>query len=180
MIGLTITFKLSVQSQNVKDLEDLNITYYAALDVSLRSVSICLIDDEGSIQFEAKVSSDVESIVYCLKAFSADIVSIGFEAGALTQYLTYGLQAAGYDVICLEARQVSAALSVMRNKTDKNDARSIAQILQTGWYNRVHVKSFESHLARTLLTSRQAFLKKCVDLGKERDPHRDELNNITH
>ena len=69
---------------------------------------------------------------------------MGFEAGALTQYLTYGLQEAGYDVICMEARQVSAALSAMRNKTDKNDARGIAQILRTGWYNRVHVKSFDS------------------------------------
>ena len=132
------------------------MTYYTALDVSLRTVSICVIDEEGTIQHEAKVASDVESIVHCLTAFSTEINSVGFEAGALTQYLTYGLQAAGYEVICLEARQVSAALSAMRNKTDKNDARGIAQILRTGWYNRVHVKSFDSHLIRALLTSRKA------------------------
>ena len=85
----------------------------------------------------------------------------------LTQYLTYGLQSAGYEVICLEARQVSAALAAMRNKTDKNDARGIAQILRTGWYSRVHVKSLESHLIRALLSSRKAVLKKCVDLENE-------------
>lgn len=141
--------------------------YYTALDVSLRSVSICVVDDEGAIQFEGKTTSDVADIVHCLKRFSLDITSVGFEAGALTQYLTYGLQAAGYEVICLETRQVSAALSAMRNKTDKNDARGIAQILRTGWYSRVHVKSMESHLIRALLSSRKTVLRKCVDLENE-------------
>ena len=143
------------------------MAYHTALDVSLRSVSICIVDNDGIIQFEGKADSDVEAIVTCLKGFSLSIKTVGFEAGALTQYLTYGLQAAGYEVICLEARQVSSALSAMRNKTDKNDARGIAQILRTGWYSRVHVKSFESHLIRALLTSRKAVLKKCVDLENE-------------
>lgn len=103
----------------------------------------------------------------CLKRFDPSIESVGFEAGALRQYLTYGLQEAGYEVICLEARQVNAALAAMRNKTDKNDARGIAQILCTGWYSRVHVKSIESHLVRALLSSRKTVLKKCVDLENE-------------
>ena len=143
------------------------MAYHTALDVSLRSVSICIVDDEGSIQFEGKVVAEVAEIVACLKRFDPAVSSVGFEAGALTQYLTYGLQAAGYDVICLEARQVNAALAAMRNKTDKNDARGIAQILRTGWYSRVHVKSMESHLIRALLSSRKTVLKKCVDLENE-------------
>ena len=143
------------------------MNYHTALDVSLRSVCICVVDDEGTIQFETKVPSEVEEIDKCLRRFNPEINSVGFEAGALTQYLTYGLQAAGYEVICLEARQVSAALSAMRNKTDKNDARGIAQILRTGWYSRVHVKSMESHLIRALLSSRKTILKKCVDLENE-------------
>ena len=143
------------------------MVYHTALDVSLRSVSICIVDDGGAIQFEGKTSSDVEEIVTCLKGFNPEVRSVGFEAGALTQYLTYGLQAAGYEVICLEARQVSAALSAMRNKADKNDARGIAQILRTGWYSRVHVKSMESHLIRALLSCRKTVLKKCIDLENE-------------
>lgn len=141
--------------------------YHAALDVSLRSVSICIVDEKGTIRFEGKVESDIEKIIQCLKGFSKDIDSVGFEAGTLTQYLAYGLQAAGYEVICLEARQVNAALSAMRNKTDKHDARGIAQILRTGWYSRVHIKSFDSHLIRALLSSRKTVLKKCVDLENE-------------
>jgi hypothetical protein len=55
----------------------------------------------------------------------------------------------------------------MRNKTDRNDARGIAQILRTGWYSRVHVKSPQSHQIRLLLSSRRAVLSKCVDLENE-------------
>jgi len=143
------------------------MNYHTALDVSLRSVSICIIDEDGVIRFEDKVVSEVEEIVACLKRFSPEIRSVGFEAGTLTQYLSYGLQAAGYEVICMEARQVSAALSAMRNKTDKNDARGIAQILRSGWYSRVYVKSMKSHLIRVLLTSRRTVLEKCVDIENE-------------
>ena len=67
----------------------------------------------------------------------------------------------------MEARQVKGALSAMRNKTDKHDARGIAQILRSGWYSRVHVKSMESHHIRMLLSSRKAVLSKCVDLENE-------------
>src|SRR5499427_8982639 len=143
------------------------MTYFTALDVSLRFVSICIVDDTGEVRYEAKVPAEVHRIVGCLRKFSDQIETVGFEAGALTQYLTYGLQAAGFEVVCLEARQVNAALAAMRNKTDKNDARGIAQILRTGWYSRVHVKSLESHQIRALLASRKAILKKCVDLENE-------------
>ena len=143
------------------------MTYYAALDVSLRSVNVCVIDDQGEIKAEAKLASEVEAIVAWLQGLDDEISAVGLEAGVLTQYLTYGLQAAGYEVVCMEARQVKAALSAMRNKTDKNDARGIAQILRTGWYRRVHVKSIESHRIRALLSSRKAVLNKCIDLENE-------------
>ncbi len=143
------------------------MTHYAALDVSLRSVAICIIDNDGKIRLETSVPSEVEDITAVLDSFDGDIVSVGFEAGVLTQYLTYGLQSTGYEVICMEARQVKAALSAMRNKTDKNDARGIAQVLRSGWYSRVHVKSMRSHEIRALLSSRRAVLAKCTDLEQE-------------
>ena len=126
--------------------------YYTGIDVSLCSVSICVIDDTGQVALEAKVKADVEAIVRILQDFEPQARLVGFEAGTLTQYLTYGLQAAGFEVVCLEARQVSVTLAAMRNKTDRNDARGMAQILRTGWYRPVHVKSVESHQLRALLT----------------------------
>ena len=105
-------------------------------------------DDEGEIKAETKLDSEVTDMVAYLDGLDLQVTSVGLEAGTLCQYLTYGLQAAGFEVLCMEARQVKAALSAMRNKTDKNDARGIAQLLRTGWYRRVHVKSMASHRIR--------------------------------
>jgi len=143
------------------------MTYYAGFDVSLRTVNICIIDEQGEFVTETKLASDVQDIVSYLDELDLDIESLALEAGTLTQYLTYGLQSAGFEVICMEARQVKGALSAMRNKTDKHDARGIAQILRCGWYSQVHVKSIESHHIRMLLSSRRAVLSKCVDLENE-------------
>jgi transposase len=143
------------------------MTYYAGLDVSLRSTHICVIDDDGELLAEGKTDSEVADIIAFLDELDVEITEVGLEAGTLTQYLTYGLQFAGHEVVCMEARQVKAALSAMRNKTDKNDARGIAQLLRSGWYSRVHVKSIESQQVRALLSSRKAVLAKCIDLEQE-------------
>lgn len=143
------------------------MTYYAGLDVSLRSTHICVIDDEGELLAEGKTDSEVADIIAFFDELDVEITEVGLEAGTLTQYLTYGLQFAGYEIACMEARQVKAALSAMRNKTDKNDARGIAQLLRSGWYSRVHVKSIESHQVRALLSCRKAVLAKCIELEQE-------------
>ncbi len=141
--------------------------FYAALDVSLRSVAVCIIDQDGKVKLERSVPSDVPDLVRCLVEFGQSIHQVGLEAGTLTQHLTYGLREAGFDVVCMEARQVNAALSAMRNKTGKHDARGIAQILRAGWYSRVHVKSVEAHHTRALLTCRKVMQRKCIDLENE-------------
>ncbi len=143
------------------------MTCYAGLDVSLRTVNLCVIDDQGAVVAEAKLTSEVTDLIAWLDGLELEIVTVGLEAGTLAQYLTYGLQSAGYAVVCMEARQVKAALSAMRNKTDRNDARGIAQLLRSGWYRPVHVKSMESHRVRALLSSRKAVLSKCIDLENE-------------
>ena len=141
--------------------------FYAALDVSLRSVAVCVIDQKGQVRLERSIPSEVPDLVRCLREFGEPIHQVGLEAGTLTQHLTYGLTEAGFEVVCMEARQVNAALSAMRNKTDKHDARGIAQLLRSGWYSRVHVKSVESHHTRALLTSRKVMQRKCIDLENE-------------
>ncbi len=143
------------------------MTYYAALDVGVRSLALCIINDDGEIRHERNLASEVDDVVACLRDFGEEIECVGFEAGTLTQWLTYGLRAAGFRAVVMEARHVKAALGAMRNKTDRNDARGIAQILRSGWYREMHVKSLESHYVRTLLASRKALLRKCIDLENE-------------
>ena len=143
------------------------MTHYVALDVGVRTLALCIVDQDGEIQLERSLSSDVDKVVECVNQFGCEIEAIGLEAGTLTQYLVYGLRAAGFRTVVMEARHVKSALGAMRNKTDRNDARGIAQLLRTGWYCEVYVKSLESHYIRTLLASRKALLRKCMDLENE-------------
>lgn len=141
--------------------------YFVGLDVALRSLAVCIIDADGKIVRERALACEVEEIVDCLHDFGHPVERVGFEAGTMSQHLFHRLEAKGFDVVCMEARQVAAALSAMRNKTDKNDARGIAQVVRSGWYSPVHMKSRESHYARALLVSRKTVLRKCIDLENE-------------
>ncbi len=71
--------------------------FYAALDVSLRSIAVCIIDEAGKVRLERSVGSEVPDVVRCLHEFGEPIGQVGFEAGTLTQPLTYGRVEAGYE-----------------------------------------------------------------------------------
>lgn len=138
--------------------------YYAALDASMEQSNLCVVDDQGSVVREAKVGTDPGVIARCLAAYGLVYEAVGLEAGPMSQWLYAGLAAAGLPVVCLETRQAKAALSAMRNKTDRNDARGLAQLLRTGWFRAVHVKSVGAQQGRALLRARQLLLGKLVDL----------------
>ncbi len=140
---------------------------FIGLDVSLRSVALCVLDATGNVIEEVNLPCEVREIADHTRTSKYAVERIGFEAGTMSQALFHGLAAEGFDVVCMEARQVSAALSAMRNKTDKTDARGIAHILRAGWYNPVHMKSRESHDIKALLAARKAILNKCIDLENE-------------
>ena len=140
---------------------------YIGLDVSLRSVAMCVLSEGGAVVEEVKLPCDIAPIAEHIRAAGYVVGRIGFEAGTMSQLLFHGLQAEGFEVACMETRQVAAALSAMRNKTDKTDARGIANILRAGWYQPVHIKSRESHDTKTLLAARKAILNKCNDLEQE-------------
>ena len=67
------------------------MTYYAGLGVSLRTVNVCVIDDQGELVAETKLASDVQDIVAYLDDLELELANVSLEAGTLTQYLTYGL-----------------------------------------------------------------------------------------
>jgi transposase len=138
--------------------------YYAGIDVSLEQSSVCIVDEKGKIVREAKVASDPEALAIFCKGLGLILARIGMEAGPLSQWLHAGLAAAGFDVVLLETRHVKAALSAMTVKTDRKDARGIAQLLRMGWYRPVHCKSMPSQDIRALLTARKLLLGKVIDV----------------
>jgi transposase len=115
--------------------------YFAGLDVSLETVSICIVNAAGDILLEKKIEAEPAAIIALLKHFGRPFKRIGLEAGPTSSWLYSELRCVGYPAICLECRHVKAGLSAMRNKTDRNDARGIAQLVRLGWFRQVHVKS---------------------------------------
>ena len=115
--------------------------HYVGIDVSLERSSICVVDATGRIVREAKVASEPEALVAFLAGLGVAVARVGLEAGPLSQWLHDGLAAVGHEVVLLETRHVKAALSAMTVKTDRKDARGIAQLLRMGWYRPVHRKS---------------------------------------
>src|SRR5690606_22507797 len=97
------------------------------------------------------VTTEPAAIAAVLAPFGKSLRRVGHETGALAPWLHVGLQAAGLPVVCLEARQTHVALSGLRNKTDRADARGIAHVVRTGWFRAVHIKSGDHYRLRFLL-----------------------------
>ena len=124
--------------------------HFAGLDVSVKETSVCIVDDTGRIVRELKVASEPEALVAVLSDHR--FKRIGLEAGPLSQWLFSTLAEADLPAICVETRHMRALLKAQINKTDRNDARGIAQMMRAGLYRPVHVKTLRSQKLRMLLT----------------------------
>lgn len=132
---------------------------FAGLDVCLEETSICIVDETGRIMKEARALSDPQALCDALKGSGLPLDRTGLEACSLTAWLHDGLHAEGLPATC-ETRQANAAMKTMPNKTDRNDARALAQIMRTGLYRQVHVKSRQCRLWRSLLVARRTVLNE--------------------
>ena len=137
---------------------------YAGLDVSLELTSVCIMGADGKIVREGKVATDPGEIGQYLHRAGVALKRVGLEAGATTQWLYGGLAKAGLPVVCIETRHAKAAMAAMMNKTDRNDARGIANMMRTGWFRAVHVKTEAAQELRFLLTARQTLMRKLINI----------------
>src|SRR6266404_1837914 len=124
--------------------------HYVGLDVSVKETSVCIVDKAGKVIREVKVATKPAAILAVLTEEALAIERIGLEAGPLSQWLYGALAEAGLPVICVETRHMKAALSAQINKSDRNDARGITQMMRVGLYRRVHVKTLASQKRGTL------------------------------
>jgi transposase len=138
--------------------------HYAGIDVSLESSSICVVDAGGKIVCEAKVASDPEALIGWFGSLGLSLARIGLEAGPLSQWLYAAMREAGLAVELLETRHVRDAFKAMPVKSDRNDARGIAQLMRLGWFRPVHCKSMGAQETRALLTARRLLQGKLRDI----------------
>jgi len=117
------------------------MNHYVGIDVSLEASSVCVVDSNGNIVCEGKVASEPDALIAWLKKLKLQLTRIGLEAGPLSQWLYVAMRQAGLAVELLETRHVHNALQTMPVKSDRNDARGIAQLMRLGWFRPVHCKS---------------------------------------
>jgi len=138
--------------------------YYAGIDVSLEQSSVCVVDGDGKLVREAKVSSDPTGLMAWFGGLGFEVERIGLEAGPLSQWLYAAMKQAGFGVELLETRHVHAAFKTMPVKTDRGDARGIAQLVRLGWFRAVHCKSLSAQEVRAQLTARKLVQSRLHDI----------------
>jgi len=141
-----------------------DMTYYAGIDVSLEYSSVCVVDGAGKIIREQRIASEPEALIAWFRGLGFGLERIGLEAGPMSQWLYAAMRAAGLAVELLETRHVRDAFKAMPVKSDRNDARGIAQLMRLGWFRPVHCKSMAAQEVRALLTARKLVQSKLLDV----------------
>ena len=143
------------------------MTQYVGLDVSMKETSVCVLDENGKVVWEGKVVSEPDAIVRALRRHAPEVEKVGLETGPTSTWLWHELRAAGVAVVCLDARHAQAALSMRLNKTDRNDAAGLAQLVRMGWYREVQVKQLSAHGDGALLASRALVVRQRCELENQ-------------
>src|SRR6266849_3321185 len=144
------------------------MAHFVGLDVSVKETSVCVVDDVGKVILEQKVPTEPEDIIALLSSLGETYGRIGIEAGPLSQWLVNALTAAELPVICVETRHMKALLTAQQiSKTDRNDARGIAQMMRVGLFKPVHVKTLVAQEQRMLLTTRKLLQRKLLDVESD-------------
>lgn len=139
------------------------MTIYAGLDVSDKTTHICVVADDGLVVRRDVVATDPEVLAKWLARHCSGLSRVVLETGPLSTFLYHGLKERDVPVVCICARHAKKALSARVNKSDVNDAESLAQLCRTGWFKTVHMKAEGTHIDRAalkiraqLITSRNA------------------------
>jgi transposase len=147
-----------------KHHRETTMKYYAGIDVSLERSSVCVVDAAGKICREGETLSEPEALVGWFATFGTELELIGLEAGPLSQWLYAEMTAKGLTCQLIETRHVRTAFKIMPVKTDKKDARGIAQLMRLGWFRAVHCKSQPAQEVRAILTARKLLPTKLLDI----------------
>jgi transposase len=145
-------------------MEKQPMKHYIGLDVSMKETFICIVNEKGKVVYEGKEKTDPSLLTYHLKNKNLEIEKLAMESGSLSHYLISEMHKLQMPVICVDARQMSKVLSVKVNKTDRNDARGIAEALRCGYYREVALKSQKNVEINTVLGCRRMLVQQKVSL----------------
>ena len=134
------------------------------LDISLQKTAVCVLDRDGQLVWQGRVDSEPGPLIDKLQLWRDQIDLVGLEACPLSEWLHRHLVVAGFNAVCVETRHAQRFLSTLPVKTDKNDARGIAEMIRVGHYRPVPVKSAEAQLIRTTLQERRQIVATLLQI----------------
>jgi transposase len=143
------------------------MTMFAGMDVGGKRTAVCILDDAGKVVWRGMADTHPEMIDAVLRRFKGELTKVGLESGPFTPHLFRSLAAMGYPMICMDARRAADAIKSRRIKSDKGDAWALAEMLRTGWFTSVHVKSADTHRLKALLGARDQLVKVKRSLGNQ-------------
>ena len=143
------------------------MTMFAGLDVGFKRTAVCVVDSSGRIVWRGVVDTHPQAIAAALHRWRGEIEKVGLETGSMSPWLARGLGVLGIPVVCMDARRAADAIKSRRVKSDKADAFALAEMLRTGWYSTVHVKSEDSHRLKALLGARDQPVRAKRALGNQ-------------
>jgi len=134
---------------------------YIGLDVSNKSTAICIVSERGDVVEEFSVNTKESSVAKGLKKYRGSRCVV--EASPLAETICSWVEGVGISVDILDTRQAKV-VTATKKKTDRLDARKLAQLCRTGWYGRVYRKSGEARNLRSYLTARMQLVKSATGL----------------
>lgn len=87
------------------------MTHYAGLDVSLKEISICVVDEDGEIVARGTAPADPAGVAGWVKSRSLTPERIVHESGQLSIWLQRGMSRLDLPAICIDARKAHKSLS---------------------------------------------------------------------
>lgn len=137
---------------------------YAGLDVSLKEISICIVDEAGAVVSRGSVACEPDAVVRFFAEKEITPALMVHESGQLSIWLQRALSDLGMAVTCIDARIAHKVLSAKLNKSDAADAEGLAQLARTGWFTPVHIRSLDADRLRTLISARDQLVRLRKDL----------------
>ena len=133
--------------------------YYIGLDVSLKKTAICVLDENGCVAWQGMADTHPEMIAEAVHRWCGSVELVGLETGSTTPWLARSLKGLGLPVVVMDARRAADAMKARPVKTDKADAKALAEMLLAGWYSEVFVKSEDSHRMKAVLSARDQLVR---------------------
>jgi transposase len=132
--------------------------YYCGIDLGNKRSAICIMDKKRQIVVEATILTDSSSLKEFLQKYRG--LSCLVEASPLTEWICSEVEKLGHKISIICSRKAKVALASQgKKKTDRRDARALAELCRCGWFEAVHRKSKEAREIRSFVTARKQLVE---------------------